>query len=51
MVEIMEFEYKDVEKEREHESTYAKKHEGVSSLFLNENCYEENTIHAIYTTP
>ena len=51
MVEIVEFECKDVKKEREHESTYAKKHEGVSSLFLNENCYEENTIHAIYTTP
>ena len=46
----MEFECKDVKKEREHESTYAEKHEGVSYLFLKENCYEENTIHAIYTT-
>ena len=51
MAEIMEFECKDVKKEREHESTDAEKHEGVSSLFLKENCYEENKIHAIYTTP
>ena len=36
----MEFECKDVKKEREHESTYVDKHEGVSSLFFKENCYE-----------
>ena len=47
----MEFECKDVKKEREHEITDAEKHEGVSSQFLKENCYEENTIQAIYTTP
>ena len=40
MVEIMEFECKDVKKEREHESTDVDKHEGVSSLFFKENCYE-----------
>ena len=51
VAEIMEFECKDVKKEREHESTYVEKHEDVSSLFLNENCYEANTIHSIYTTP
>ena len=47
----MEFECKDVKKEREHEIIDAEKHEGVSSQFLKENCYEENTIQAIYTTP
>ena len=40
VAEIMEFECKDVKKEREHESTDAEKHEGVSSLFLKEICYE-----------
>ena len=30
----MEFESKDVKKEREHESTDVDKHEGVSSLFF-----------------
>ena len=48
---MMEFESKDVKKERENESMDVEKHEGVSSLFLKENCYEENTIQAIYTTP
>ena len=47
---MMEFECKDVKKEREHESTDDEKHEGVSSLFLKKNCYEANTIQAIYTT-
>ena len=47
----MEFECKDVKKEREYESTNVEKHEGVSSLFLKEYFYEANTIQAIYTTP
>ena len=47
----MESEWKDVKNEREHERIDAEKHEDVSSLFLKENCYEENTIQAIYTTP
>ena len=51
VAEIMEFECKDVKKERKHESTDAEKHEGVSSLFLKEYFYEANTIQAIYTTP
>ena len=51
MATIMEFECKDVKKEREHESTDSEKHEGVSSLFLKENCYEANIIQDIYTTP
>ena len=40
----MKFECKDVKKEREHERTDVEKHEGVSSLYLKENCSEENTI-------
>ena len=51
MAKNMEFEWKDVKKEREHESTDAEKHEGVSSLFLKEICYEANTFQAINTTP
>ena len=51
MATIMEFECKDVKKEREHESTDAEKHKGVSSLFLKGNCYEATTIQVIYTTP
>ena len=50
MAKIMEFECKDCKKERDHESTDAEKHKGVSSLFLKENCCEANTIQAIYTT-
>ena len=36
----MEFESKDVKKEREHESTDVDKLEGVSSLFFKQKCYE-----------
>ena len=44
MAENMEFECKDVKKERDHESIDAEKHEGVSSLFLKEDLYGENII-------
>ena len=44
MEEIVEFESKEVKKEREHKRKDVEKHEGVSFLFLNENCYEANKI-------